>query len=77
MKENNSRREFLSQSGKRHYFSGIAEVGHISRLIQDFDGIFNQTMRNTRNLNNRSLRVKFLLPWWKKLIKNLVTLIFS
>ncbi|CSQ92739.1 diguanylate cyclase [Shigella sonnei] len=45
----------------RHYFSGIAEVGHISRLIQDFDGIFNQTMRNTRNLNNRSLRVKFLL----------------
>ncbi|EKP1772280.1 ATP-binding cassette domain-containing protein [Escherichia coli] len=36
----------------RHYFSGIAEVGHISRLIQDFDGIFNQTMRNTRNLNN-------------------------
>ncbi|EFN7858913.1 diguanylate cyclase [Escherichia coli] len=37
----------------RHYFSGIAEVGHISRLIQDFDGIFNQTMRNTRNLNNR------------------------
>ncbi|WP_432704320.1 hypothetical protein [Escherichia coli] len=25
----------------RHYFSGIAEVGHISRLIQDFDGIFN------------------------------------
>lgn len=23
----------------RHYFSGIAEVGHISRLIQDFDGM--------------------------------------
>ena len=56
----------------RHYFSGIAEVGHISRLIQDFDGIFNQTMRNTRNLNNRSLRVKFLLQ-----IRNTVSQIIT
>ncbi|MFW1494746.1 diguanylate cyclase, partial [Vibrio parahaemolyticus] len=53
-------------------FSGIAEVGHISRLIQDFDGIFNQTMRNTRNLNNRSLRVKFLLQ-----IRNTVSQIIT
>ncbi|EFW7941649.1 diguanylate cyclase [Shigella flexneri] len=56
----------------RHYFSGIAEVGHISRLIQDFDGIFNQTMRNTRILNNRSLRVKFLLQ-----IRNTVSQIIT
>lgn len=56
----------------RHYFSGIAAVGHISRLIQDFDGIFNQTMRNTRNLNNRSLRVKFLLQ-----IRNTVSQIIT
>ncbi len=54
----------------RHYFSGIAEVGHISRLIQDFDGIFNQTMRNTRNLNNRSLRVKFFITDKKYRIAN-------
>lgn len=45
----------------RHYFSGIAEVGHISRLIQDFDGIFNQTMRNTRNLNNRKWGKSFVV----------------
>ncbi|ODP78381.1 hypothetical protein A9502_30785 [Klebsiella pneumoniae] len=24
----------------RHYFSGIAEAGHISRLIQEFDDLF-------------------------------------
>ncbi|HBC9290989.1 TPA: diguanylate cyclase [Escherichia coli] len=45
----------------RHYFSGIAEVGHISRLIQDFDGVFNQTILHAKNLSNKSLRVKFLL----------------
>lgn len=36
-------------------------MGHISRLVQDFDGIFQQTMRNSKNLSNKSLRVKFLL----------------
>lgn len=45
----------------RHYFSGIAEVGHISRLIQDFDGVFRHTLSNAKNLSNKPLRVKFLL----------------
>lgn len=45
----------------RHYFSGIAEVGHISRLIQDFDGIFHNANGSTKALNNKAARVKFLL----------------
>lgn len=56
----------------RHYFSGIAEVGHISRLIQDFDGVFNHTLNNPKNLSNRSLRVKFLLQ-----IRNTVSQIIT
>lgn len=45
----------------RHYFSGIAEVGHISRLIQDFDGVFHSTSSTAKALNNKASRVKFLL----------------
>ena len=45
----------------RHYFSGIAEVGHISRLIQDFDGVFHHTSGTTKTLSNKASRVKFLL----------------
>ncbi|EOT8833888.1 diguanylate cyclase [Escherichia fergusonii] len=56
----------------RHYFSGIAEVGHISRLIQDFDGVFNHTLNSPKNLSNRSLRVKFLLQ-----IRNTVSQIIT
>ncbi|MCZ8878976.1 diguanylate cyclase [Escherichia albertii] len=53
--------ENAEEEKERQIFSGIAEVGHISRLVQDFDGIFQQTMRNSKNLSNKSLRVKFLL----------------
>ncbi|WP_039056298.1 diguanylate cyclase [Enterobacter sp. Bisph1] len=45
----------------RHYFSGIAEVGHISRLIQDLDELFRQTRTSTRPLNNRTQRTQFLI----------------
>lgn len=45
----------------RHYFSGIAEAGHISRLIQDIDEIFRNTRETSKALSNRSLRTKFLI----------------
>lgn len=45
----------------RHYFSGIAEAGHISRLIQDIDEVFRNTRETTKALSNRSLRTKFLI----------------
>lgn len=45
----------------RHYFSGIAEVGHISRLIQDFDGVFHQISNTPKAMGNKAARVKFLL----------------
>jgi len=45
----------------RHYFSGIAEVGHIAKLIQEFDSIFNE-MRNTpKSLATKHQRVKFII----------------
>lgn len=56
----------------RHYFSGIAEVGHISRLIQDFDGLFHQTRGTAKALNNKASRVKFLLQ-----IRNTVSQIIT
>ncbi len=45
----------------RHYFSGIAEVGHISRLLQDFDGILSAINDTTKPLNAKTHRNKFLL----------------
>ncbi|HAT6802695.1 TPA: diguanylate cyclase [Citrobacter freundii] len=45
----------------RHYFSGIAEVGYISRLMQELDEAFRLTYVTPRALNNKGLRVKFLL----------------
>lgn len=45
----------------RHYFSGIAEVGHISRLIKEFDELFWETRMSPRALTNKTLRVQFLL----------------
>lgn len=45
----------------RHYFSGIAEVGHIARLIQEFDDFFNDTRNTPRSLNNKMQRVKFII----------------
>lgn len=34
----------------RHYFSGIAEAGHISRLIQEFDDLFNEVRLSGQGL---------------------------
>lgn len=45
----------------RHYFSGIAEVGHISRLLQDFDGILSVINDTTKPLDSKAHRNKFLL----------------
>ncbi|CBG88310.1 diguanylate cyclase [Citrobacter rodentium] len=56
----------------RHYFSGIAEVGHISRLIQDFDGLFLQSRETAKALSNKAARVKFLLQ-----IRNTVSQIIT
>lgn len=56
----------------RHFFSGIAEVGHISRLIQDFDGIFHHTRGTAKTLNNKASRIKFLLQ-----IRNAVSQIIT
>jgi len=56
----------------RHYFSGIAEVGHISRLIQDIDELFRHTRTSVRTLNNRTLRAKFLIQ-----IRNTVSQILT
>lgn len=44
----------------RHYFSGIAEAGHISRLIQEFDDAFNAIRLSNQGIGNKPLRVKFL-----------------
>lgn len=44
----------------RHYFSGIAEAGHISRLIQEFDEVFNEVRQADDALRDRSRQVKFL-----------------
>lgn len=56
----------------RHYFSGIAEVGHISRLIQDLDEVFRNTRNTPRALSNRTLRIKFLIQ-----IRNTVSQIIT
>ncbi len=45
----------------RHYFSGIAEVGHISRLLQDFDAAIHSINSTPRSLGNKAQRNKFLL----------------
>lgn len=45
----------------RHYFSGIAEVGHISRLLQDFDGILATINDTPKPLDSKTHRNKFLL----------------
>ncbi|MCM7513685.1 diguanylate cyclase [Enterobacter hormaechei] len=44
----------------RHYFSGIAEAGHISRLIQEFDEIFERIRQSEQGLNDNVHRDKFL-----------------
>lgn len=45
----------------RHYFSGIAEVGHIAKLIQEFDGVFNELRNTPKSLSTKHQRVKFIL----------------
>jgi len=44
----------------RHYFSGITEAGHISRLMQEFDVTFSKVRLHNNTLNNRAQRVAFL-----------------
>ncbi|HBI6860597.1 TPA: diguanylate cyclase [Enterobacter cloacae] len=44
----------------RHYFSGIAEAGHISRLIQEFDETFERIRQSEQGLNDNVHRDKFL-----------------
>lgn len=45
----------------RHYFSGIAEVGHISKLIQELDSVFNEIRNMPRSLGTKHQRVKFII----------------
>lgn len=45
----------------RHYFSGIAEVGHISRLLQELDELFRNIGMTPKALRNKPLRIKFLM----------------
>ena len=45
----------------RHYFSGIAEGGHISRLMQDFDGVIHALSAGDKSLGNKAQRNKFLI----------------
>ncbi|MDU4663270.1 MAG: diguanylate cyclase, partial [Enterobacter hormaechei] len=44
----------------RHYLSGIAEAGHISRLIQEFDDFFNEVRLSGQGLSDKAQRDKFL-----------------
>ncbi|HEG1685035.1 TPA: diguanylate cyclase [Enterobacter cloacae] len=44
----------------RHYFSGIAEAGHISRLIQEFDAAFHDVRQTDDALHDRLRQVQFL-----------------
>lgn len=44
----------------RYYFSGIAEAGHISRLIQEFDDLFNEVRLSGQGLSDKAQRDKFL-----------------
>ncbi len=58
----------------RHYFSGIAEVGHISRLIQDIDEVFRNTRATAKALSNRVLRTQFLIQI-RKDVSQIITLL--
>ena len=58
----------------RHYFSGIAEAGHISRLIQEFDEAFNEVRQADDALRDRSRQVKFLRQA-RNILSQIVTLL--
>lgn len=58
----------------RHYFSGIAEAGHISRLIQEFDQTFYEIRQSEQALNNKSRRIKFLQQT-RETLSQIVTLL--
>lgn len=58
----------------RHYFSGIAEAGHISRLIQDFDDIFKDVRISDDALASKPRRVKFLQQT-RNILSQIVTLL--
>ena len=58
----------------RHYFSGIPEVGHISRLVQETDLTFHEIRSTPRALNNRNSRIKFLIQV-RKNVSQIITLL--
>lgn len=58
----------------RHYFSGIAEAGHISRLILEFDEAFRNLRHSPQGMNTRARRVDFLLQTRNRL-SQIVTLL--
>jgi diguanylate cyclase len=58
----------------RHYFSGIAEAGHISRLIQEFDQTFYEIRQSEQALKNKSRRIKFLQQT-RETLSQIVTLL--
>lgn len=58
----------------RHYFSGIAEVGHISRLLQDFDGLIHHTNATSKALHGKVQRNKFLLQL-RSTVSQIITLL--
>lgn len=58
----------------RHYFSGIAEVGHISRLLQDFDGLIHHTNATSKALHGKVQRSKFLLQL-RSTVSQIITLL--
>ncbi|KAA1049906.1 diguanylate cyclase [Pseudocitrobacter sp. 73] len=58
----------------RHYFSGIAEAGHISRLILEFDDTFRAVRGSAQAMNNRTRRVNFILQT-RNTLSQIVTLL--
>ncbi|MFW0766637.1 diguanylate cyclase [Trabulsiella odontotermitis] len=45
----------------RHYFSGIAEVGYIAKLIQETDQILLKTRESSRTFRQKNIRNDFML----------------
>lgn len=58
----------------RHYFSGIAEAGHISRLILEFDDTFRAVRSSAQAMSNRTRRVNFILQT-RNTLSQIVTLL--
>ncbi len=58
----------------RHYFSGIAEAGHISRLIIEFDDAFRAIRHAPQGMSTRQQRVNFILQT-RNTLSQIVTLL--